>query len=175
MTAVKFNGVIEKFGKNEGDKSGWFYVLIPSSLSGKLMPGRRKSFRVKGYINHHPVSRLAVLPDGDGNFIMPLNLQIRKSIRKNSGTSVSVNIEVDKSVFKTDKDLIACLKDDQEAKAYFSNLTPSHQNYFSKWIESAKTVSTKEKRLIMAMDALSKQMGYPEMLRAQKTKNNLSG
>lgn len=175
MTVIAFHSIIEKFGKNEGEKSGWFYLLIPASQSEKLMPGRGKSFRVKGFIDRHPVSRLALLPDGEGNFILPLNQQIRKAISKNTGSKVSIKIEVDSSEYKLDDDLLACLEDDSEAKKYFFSLSSSHQNYFSKWIESAKTVSTKEKRLTLAIDALSKQMGYPEMLRAQKAKNNQAG
>ena len=34
----------------------------------------------------------------------------------------------------------------------------------SKWIASAKTEETKAKRIVMSVNALSKQMGYPEMI-----------
>jgi hypothetical protein len=44
-------------------------------------------------------------------------------------------------------------------------LPGSHRNYFSKWIDSAKTDATKTKRIAMAVNALSKKWGYPEMMR----------
>jgi hypothetical protein len=46
----------------------------------------------------------------------------------------------------------------------------SHQVYFSKWIESAKTNATKTKRIVMALTAFSKKQGYPEMIRENKNK-----
>jgi len=63
---------------------------------------------------------------------------------------------------------VACLNDEPKALAYFNTLPKGHQNYFSKWIEAAKTIETKTKRITMAVIALAKQMGYPEMIRANK-------
>ncbi|MBN8785519.1 MAG: YdeI/OmpD-associated family protein, partial [Terrimonas sp.] len=42
------------------------------------------------------------------------------------------------------------------------------QNYFSKWIESAKTEATRAKRIAMTVSATAKKWGYPEMIRAAK-------
>ncbi|HVF97457.1 MAG TPA: YdeI/OmpD-associated family protein, partial [Flavisolibacter sp.] len=50
----------------------------------------------------------------------------------------------------------------------FESLTKGHRLYFSKWIESAKTEPTKAKRIAMAVNALAKGWGYPEMMRANK-------
>jgi uncharacterized protein YdeI (YjbR/CyaY-like superfamily) len=66
--------------------------------------------------------------------------------------------------------MIACLKDDPPAYSHFKTLTKGHQQYFSKWIESAKTSSTKAKRIVMAVTALAKQQGFPEMLRENKNR-----
>lgn len=169
MASAEFSCVIKKFGMNAGERSGWHYLLIPSSCANKILPGRKKSFRVKGLIDQHPVSRVALLPDGNGNFILPFNVQLRKSTGKIAGEKVLLKLEADESEYILDKDLIDCLEDDADAKTYFYSLSPSHRNYFSKWIESAKTSSTKEKRLAMTLNALSKNMGYPEMLRNQKS------
>ena len=68
------------------------------------------------------------------------------------------------------KDFIACLKDEPMAKKHFESLTGSHQRYFSKWIDSAKTEETKVKRITMAVNALAKKWGYPEMLRSSQGK-----
>nr|MBP8244154.1 YdeI/OmpD-associated family protein [Chitinophagaceae bacterium] len=51
------------------------------------------------------------------------------------------------------------------AKAFFESLTGSHQRYFSKWIDSAKTEPTRVKRITMAVNALAKKWGYGEMIR----------
>jgi len=47
-------------------------------------------------------------------------------------------------------------------------LPGSHQQYFSRWIESAKTDATKTKRIAMAINAFSKKLGYSQMMQLQK-------
>jgi hypothetical protein len=54
--------------------------------------------------------------------------------------------------------------------AFFKTLPGSHQRYFSKWIDSAKAVETKAKRIAWAVTALSKKQGYAEMLRSHQKK-----
>jgi uncharacterized protein YdeI (YjbR/CyaY-like superfamily) len=61
------------------------------------------------------------------------------------------------------------LKEDLDAFSYFKTLPKSHQQYFSKWIESAKTSQTKTKRIVLAITALSKKQGFGEMIRANKS------
>jgi uncharacterized protein YdeI (YjbR/CyaY-like superfamily) len=51
-------------------------------------------------------------------------------------------------------------------------LPPSHQSYYSKWIESAKTSVTKAKRIIASINGFSKKQGYSEMMRAYKSIND---
>jgi uncharacterized protein YdeI (YjbR/CyaY-like superfamily) len=61
-----------------------------------------------------------------------------------------------------------CLADEPEAAAFFNSLPGSHQQYFSRWIESAKTDATKTKRIAMAINAFSKKLGYSQMMQLQK-------
>jgi uncharacterized protein YdeI (YjbR/CyaY-like superfamily) len=103
---------------------------------------------------------------GDGNFIMPLNAAMRKATGKKLGDTLRVSLEADESEFELSQDFLDCLKDDPPAYDFFQSLTGSHQKYFSKWIDSAKTAATKTKRIVMAVTALSKKQGYPEMIRA---------
>jgi uncharacterized protein YdeI (YjbR/CyaY-like superfamily) len=65
------------------------------------------------------------------------------------------------------------LQDEPAAKHYFQSLPKSHQHYFSKWIESAKTEPTKTKRIAMAVNAMSKKMDFGQMLRSAKEDNRL--
>jgi hypothetical protein len=52
-------------------------------------------------------------------------------------------------------------------------LPKSHQKYFSNWIESARTESTKAKRIAQAVNALSIGLGYGEMMRMNKISKSL--
>ena len=161
---VEFVTTIRKFDK-QGEKTGWTYIEIPADIAQHLKPGNRKEFKVKGKLDTHTINRQSVMPMGGGIFIMPLNASLRKAIGKRKGAMLKVKLAADSSEFVFNKDFMACLADDPVAKSFFGSLTGSHQRYFSKWIDSAKTEPTKAKRITMAVNALSKKWGYPEMLR----------
>lgn len=166
-SAVKFTALIHRFDTN-GEKTGWTYIDVPPDLVQQLKPGIRREFKVKGKLDDHSITRHPLMPMGGGRFILVLNAAIRKSIRKARGAMVDVRLQVDNSAFVFNPDFLACLDDDPAAKTYFTGLTASHQRYFSKWIDDAKTEPTKVKRITMAINALSRNMGFPEMLRASK-------
>jgi len=164
---VQFTTTIKQFDK-QGEKTGWTYIEIPADIAEILMPGNRKGFRVKGKLDTFSIKGIALLPMGGGNFILTLNADLRRGIRKKKGAMLHVKLQVDPEGYKLNEDFIACLKDDPTAKNFFDTLTGSHRNYFSKWIDSAKTEPTKTKRIAMAVNALSKKWGFPEMVRNSK-------
>src|SRR5690242_7324727 len=167
MGKVQFTTTIHRFEK-QGEKTGWTYIEIPADVATKLCPGNKQGFRTKGKLDNYAFSGKSLLPMGSGNFIMPLNAAMRKAIGKKAGAILKVQIEFDKSKYELNTEFMDCLKDDKQAHAFFKTLPRSHQNYFSKWIESAKTDETKAKRIAMTMNAFLKKQGFPEMLRAQK-------
>ena len=159
----------------KGEKTGWTYLEIPVAVSDALRPGQRTSFRVKGTLDAFAIKLVALLPMGesggpDSAFIMPVNAEMRRGIRKEEGATVRVCLEVDTDPVPISADLLACLEDDPAALAHFQTLSKGHQNYFGKWIDDAKTVETKTKRLTQAVTGLAMGMGYPEMIRYFKKK-----
>ena len=164
---VQFTTTIKQFDQ-QGEKTGWTYIEVPSEIAEKLMPGNRKGFRVKGKLDDFSIKGIALLPMGSGNFILTLNADLRRGIRKRKGAMLKVKLQVDPEGYKLNEDFIACLNDEPTARKFFDGLTGSHRNYFSKWIDSAKTEPTKIKRIAMAVNALSKKWGYPEMIRNNK-------
>lgn len=94
---------------------------------------------------------------------------MRKGTGKKAGDKVAVEIEVDKKALKISNDLIVCLKDDPTAYQFFKSLPPSHQRYFSKWVDDAKTPETKEKRIALSLSALNRNMHFGKMVREQHT------
>ena len=109
---------------------------------------------------------------GDGHFIIPINAAMRKATGRNLGDKLKVVLEADESEFTFSEDFMACLQDDPVAYDFVQTLTGSHQKYLSKWIDSAKTSAAKNNRIVMAVTALSKKQGYPEMIRANKTRSS---
>lgn len=168
---IKFHTAILKFDK-QGEKTGWTYIVIPADVAAKIKPGNKKSFRVKGKLDAYSFAKTALLPMGKGEFILPLNLTIRKAIGKREGAMLSVQIEEDKSNFIFNVDMMACLKDEPAAFRFFKSLPGSHQRYFSKWIDSAKTDATKAKRIVLTVNALARGKGYGEMIRENTGKRN---
>ena len=110
---------------------------------------------------------------GEGDFIIPINATIRKGIRKMKGAMLKVQLEEDKSEFAFNQDFLACLEDEPEAIKFFKAQPGSHQKYFSKWIDSAKTDATKAKRIAIAVNGLARHLNYAQMLREQAAKNKL--
>jgi uncharacterized protein DUF1905/bacteriocin resistance YdeI/OmpD-like protein len=163
---IRFTTKILQFGEM-GEKTGWSYIRIPTALAEKLNPGNKKSFRVKGRLDGLAIDKVALLPMGEGDFIMALKASIRKSIRKQKGDSLRVELEVDKAVIKPPKDLMECLADEPEALAYFRTLPKSHQNYFGNWVREAKTDGTRTKRLASVVIAMVRRQNFGEMLRAR--------
>lgn len=164
---VIFTATIQRFG-NQGEKTGWTYISIPADLAGELKPGNRQSFRVRGKLDAFPIRGIALLPMGDGSFIMALNATLRKGIGKKQGAMVKVQLQEDKAPFTFNKDFLDCLADEPAARHFFESLPGSHQRYFSKWIDDAKADETRTKRIAMAVNALSRKLGYGEMLREKK-------
>jgi hypothetical protein len=164
---VTFTTKLHQF-EQQGEKTGWTYIEIPADIAQKIKPGNKKAFRVKGKLDSFSIKSVAIMPMGGGNFILAVNATMRKGIGKRKGAMVKVQLQEDKAEIPLNAELLERLKDDPDAQATFNKLAKSHQHYFSKWIDSAKTEETKTNRLAKALIALAKGWGYPEMMRAAK-------
>lgn len=168
---IRFKATMKKFGEM-GEKTGWTYIEIPEKIASKLKPNQKTSFTVKGTLDAYSFRQVALLPMGDGNYIMALKADVRKALGKRAGYELEVAMEHDNSPFEFSEEFMLCLNDNPEASKFFKSLPLSHQKYFSKWIDSAKTTDTKAKRIIMAINAMSRKMGYAEMIRENKKPNS---
>ena len=169
---VTFKAMLQKFG-SKGEKTGWTYIDIPEKIAQNIKPGFKKTFRVKGKIDEHCIKGLALTPMGDGNFILAVNASIRKVIKKIEGALVKVNIEEDTEQLVADAELIECLKEETAAYIYFKNLPPSHQNWFSNWVKTARTQTTKTKRLAIIVTACIQKLPFAEMIKMYREEKNL--
>ncbi len=161
---VEFSTIIRKFSK-KGEKTGWTYLEIESTIANLINPNTKTSFRVKGTINDSLINQVALMPMGNGNFILPLNMEIRKGIHKKIGEKVTIRIEKDNSELVIDATLLDSLELEPNALSFFNSLSKGHQRYFSNWISEAKTIETKSKRLYMCVSGLSEKMDFGEMIR----------
>ncbi len=169
---VQFTTIIHRFEEKQGEKTGWTYIHITEDIARQLKPGNKKSFRVKGKLDAWAFEGIAVMPMGDGSFIMALNADARKGIGKKKGAMVKAVLSVDEKEPEINAEFLECLADEPAALAYFNTLTKGHRLYFSRWIDSAKTLPTRTKRMAMAVSGLARKMGYPEMIRDAKVKKD---
>jgi uncharacterized protein DUF1905/bacteriocin resistance YdeI/OmpD-like protein len=165
---VEFDVVILQFAE-QGEKTGWSYIEVPADLAQQLKPGNKKSFRVRGMLDGFSISGMALMPMGDGNFIMALKAGVRKAIHKNKGAMLHVSIEedVDYKVPLPD-DLKECFDFEPGAFDFFNSLAKSHREYFIKWINSAKTDETRAKRIINTVNAMLRKWDYGKMIREMR-------
>lgn len=173
---LQFSAIIKQFTR-QGEKTGWTYIDIPHAIADQLKPGNKKTFRVKGKLDDYAFRGIALVPVGGGDFIMALNAEIRKNTGKRKGANLLVLIEADDEfVIKPNPEFLECLSDEPAAVSFFTSLAKSHQGYFIKWIDSAKTEETKVRRIAQSVSALSRSQGYGEMLRAfKKDRKDLLG
>lgn len=165
---IHFKAEIERF-EQMGEKTGWSYVFIPATKANKIKPECKTSFRVKGKIDDVEIAGMATMPMGEGDFIIALRSELRKQLGKEAGAAVEIYLEEDKN-FKIDmpEDLEMCLMDEEHLMSTFLSFSKSHQNYFIKWINEAKTEVTRTKRLAMTVTAMYKKQDFGAMIRESK-------
>jgi hypothetical protein len=161
---IEFTALLEKFGEM-GEKTGWTCFTVPASIAEQLKPGVKVSFRVKGTIDGQSIKQTALLPMGDGDFILPLRTEFRRKIRKEAGDTVRLSWEADESEILISEDLLICLAEEPAALERFETMPKSHQRYYSNWVEQAKTLDTKSRRIAMAVEGLKLGMDYGAMMR----------
>ncbi len=171
---LSFSTTILQFAQ-QGEKTGWTYIVVPFPIANKLNPGVKKSYRVKGKIDDLKLEKIALIPMGKGEFILTINAAIRKGIGKRKGAMVTLQLELDHSPILPPIELLECLQDEPEALKYFNSLPQGHRNYFTKWIESAKTEPTKTKRIALVIKTMVRKMDFGAMLREERDEQKMLG
>lgn len=170
---VDFNAVILRFG-DKGEKSGWSYIEIPNVLAQQIKPDHKRSFRVRGTIDGHAFAGMALVPMGEGDFILPINGQMRRLLKKSVGDILQLSLEEDAD-FKIEmpEELEICLlEEDEPLMERFMSLRPSHRNYFINYINEAKTAPTRAKRIVMTVEAMALELDFGAMIRLGKSRRN---
>lgn len=167
---INYTAIIHQFA-DKGEKTGWTYLDIPAHIAHEIKADCKTSFRVKGKLDAVDIEGIALIPIGEGDFILPLKKELKKKLAKHNGAPVSLALEEDKDFkYEIPDDLAACFDDAEGTLEQFLNQPKSHQNYFIRWLNEAKTEPTRIKRLTMTVNAMLKKLDYGEMIRASKGK-----
>ena len=167
---INYTAIIHQFAE-KGEKTGWTYLDIPALISNQIKAGCKTSFRVKGKLDQIIIYGIALVPMGEGDYILPLKKDLKEKLGKSNGTPVNIELEEDKDFkYEIPDDLAACFDDEEGTLEQFLNQPKSHQNYFIRWLNEAKTDPTRIKRLTMTVNAMLEKLDYAEMIRASKGK-----
>lgn len=164
---VAFTAQLHQF-EEKGEKTGWTYLIVPASIAEEIKPGTKKSFRVQGTLDKYAIKTVALLPMGNGDFILPFNKEMRQGTRKKKGAMIAVSIALDTDDIALPNGFAECLADEPAAKKFFEDMRLSHRNYFIKWILGVKTEAAQAKRIAMVINALLRKQDFITMIRANK-------
>jgi hypothetical protein len=141
--------LLEKFN----GKGGWTYAVIPEVP--RDVRTRFGWVKVKGTIDGTAIGKCRLMPMGNGLLFLPVNAGIRKRIGKQAGAQVHIVLYADNDPLEIPEELQLCLDDAPEALAFFRSLSESEQNFYIKWIVTAKREETKISRLAKTINRLS--------------------
>ena len=144
LPSVEFRTTIVQSGKTATG------LQVPDDVVAALGGGRRPPVTVTlgGYDY-----RTTVAPMG-GAFWIPLAAEHREAAGLQAGQEVDVRVELDTATRETPlpEDLAAALDDD--ARAFFDGLAPSHRKEWVRWVEDAKKPETRAGRVEKTAEAL---------------------
>ena len=118
--------------------------------------GRKGRVPVKGTINGFSF-RSSLMNMGDGH-MMAVNAEMRAGAKCKAGDTVSVVMELDedKRTVEVPEYLEKIINGDSGARAFWDQLSFTHQKEYVREIEGAKKPETRERRIAEMMDALRK-------------------
>jgi hypothetical protein len=92
-----------------------------------------------------------------GQYLLPVNSDVRASAGVSAGDVLDVGIELDTEprAIEVPADLAKALKTNKGAKAFFESLSFSNQRGYVDWITSAKKDETRTDRVAKSVESLS--------------------
>ena len=119
--------------------------------------GTRKSIRVKATFDGI-MFRMSLLPHGNGTHWLHLKKEIRETIGKNEGDTVSVIIERDKNPPKVEipEYLEWLFENEPEIRAAFQKMPLSARKYWLEFIKQPKSDETRANRINRLFEYLKK-------------------
>jgi hypothetical protein len=123
---INYTAIIHQFAE-KGEKTGWTYLDIPAPISNQIKAGCKTSFRVKGKLDQIIIYGIALVPMGEGDYILPLKKDLKEKLGKSNGTPVNIELEEDKDFkYEIPDDLAACFDDAEGTLEQFLNQPKSH-------------------------------------------------
>lgn len=140
----KFEAVIKKLE----DKNG-AYIEIPFDVEKEF---GAKRVKVKAKFDSIEY-RGSIVKMGTPCYIIGITKDIRNKLGKDQGDTISVEVEKDEEerIVEVPEDLAKAMGENPGAKEFYESLSYSGKRKYVNWINGAKKVETREKRIFEAM------------------------
>jgi hypothetical protein len=128
-------------------------IVIPDDVMAALGPSRKPAVRVR--VGEH--SYRSTVATVNGNPMVGISVENRKSAGVEAGDEVEVDIELDTAprVVEVPPDFEAALASTPVARTFFDGLSYSQKQWFVLGIEEAKTPETRQRRIDKAVARLA--------------------
>lgn len=164
---LQFTSTLEK----SENKLWGCHFEVPKSIAEKLIQG--KSRRVVCMLNGSVEYQCALLPHGNGTFVITVNKMLRDSLKLSFGMDVQVSLRKDESKYglPMPEELEELFRQDKGAKLLFHALTAGKQRTLLYIIGSAKDPDGRVSRAIIITKHLKTNDGtinYKQLYQAMK-------
>ena len=131
---------------------GGAFVEVPFDV--EMVFGSKRP-RVRAVIEGVPYRGILARMGTERHLLVILK-EIREKVGKTFGDEVKITVELDEEplVIEVPDDLKRAFKAEKEAKAFFDNLSYTHQREYVMWINEAKREETRQRRILKAIELL---------------------
>lgn len=149
-----FTSALEKF-----DSNLWGYHFpIPLIIARKYIEGINR--RVLCTINNHLTIQSALMPSGDGWFIL-VNEKVRKQLGIQAGNRVEISMSKDYTDYGMEmpESFSVLMDQDPEGKVFFDQLTPGKKRNLIYIVGKVKNVDSQLQKRLAILDHLKEANG----------------
>ena len=136
---LRFSAILEK----STNKLWGSHLHVPQSVAKKLVLGGSR--RVLRTLNGSEEHQCALLPLGEGSFVLSVNKQWCKTLSLEIGAPVSVGIRRDESMYglPVPSELNELFRQDKDGNRLFHSLTPGRQRTLLYIVGSSRNPETR--------------------------------
>jgi hypothetical protein len=148
----------------------YFYIMIPDVVSQELV---KTSRRVLATLNTTITFPCALMPDGNGQYFININKEIRTKLKASKETVLTVSIVSDTSEYgmPMPEELAELLLQDEEGQLVFDKLTPGKKRtliYLVGKVKSSDIRITKSIKIINYLKSVNGKLDFKELNEALK-------
>lgn len=154
-----FEAPIERHGVGR-ERQIWYNVLfLPDELAAELPFDRHPQLRIEGEIADIAVAN-AFIPAGDGRYYVIVSPQVMTDAALRLGEMVEMRFRVaDQAAVDTPKELQSAIESDANTLAAWTALTVGRRRGLAHHVASAKTASTRQRRVAAVCAAITGVIG----------------